>query len=159
MLAWALWACTSSGGVDDSAPPLVSLDDPTLAELSWSCSAEEDLWTFDASATAWTAGATLALSVDGAYVEQHGLASVASAADGSWDRLALALDVVADPRDQARDRSTALLCDAATRDGLALRLALLTPDTQDEADCHVAGAERDWEALGFDPCGSRWDGG
>jgi len=157
VLALTLWACSSSGGVDDSAPPVVSSGVPVFSDLSWSCSTEDDTWTFAAEASAWTAGAELSLALDPSYVEEHSLASQESAADGSWDRLSRTLDVVADPRDQGRNDSTALLCDAGTQAALALRVVLLAPDSGDPADCRVAGAELDWLALGYDACTERWE--
>jgi hypothetical protein len=97
------------------------------------------------------------MTVDGLYVEEHQVQSQESAADGSWDRLARELDVVADPRDQVRNSSTALLCDTATQAGLALRVALLAAETGDEADCRTAGPSVDFEALGYDACETRWE--
>ncbi len=158
MLALLIGACTSTGGVEDSsASPMVSSDLPAFADLAWSCSAEDDTWDFTAESTAWTAGADLVLTLDGLYVEEHQLQSKESAPDGSWDRLARELDVVADPRDQNRNSTTALLCDSTTQASLALRVALLTPETGEEADCRVAGAELDFEALGYDACLTRWE--
>ncbi len=157
MLAWVTWACISTGNVDDSASSAVSSALPTFSDLGWSCSAEDDTWTFSAEATAWTAGADLALSLDATYIEEHAMASEKAADDGSWDQLVLELDIVADPRDQARNNTTAFLCDTNTEASLALRVALLTPDTAEEADCRIAGGELDWQALGYDSCETRWE--
>jgi hypothetical protein len=157
MLAWITWACIATGGADDSASPAVDLAAPSFLALGWVCSAEDDTWTFSAEASAWTAGAELGLSLDGSYIEEHDLKSQESAADGSWDRLGVTLIIVADPRDQARSVSTAYLCDQPTQTDLALRMALLAPDSAEEADCRVTGAALDWESLGYAACQTRWE--
>ena len=157
MIAWFIWACLTSSPEDDSGATEVRLSTPTFEALSWDCSTETDRWDLAARASSWTSGALLVWTVDAVYVEEHDLSSTESAGDGTWDELDLKLTIVADPRDTARNSATAFLCDAPNQEGLGLRVALLAPETEAEADCRTAGAEVDFEGLGYDACPDRWE--
>jgi hypothetical protein len=90
--------------------PQPTLTTPALTAVQWSCDDHAERWQLDVSATSWTAGATLWLSVNQRYIEQHTVPSVAHAPDGSLDELRLRLDMEADWRAVNPGSSTAFSC-------------------------------------------------
>jgi len=59
---------------------------------------------------------------------------------------------VADPRNQSKSSSTALLCDSPTRAALRGWLIVLDPETDETIDCRTWGETYDWEGAGYDAC-------
>ena len=120
--------------------------------MAVTCSADDDAWVIQVDTVGWTAGGELAWTADGVYLEEHALVSDEADFSGAWDRLLLQLNVVADPRDQSRNSSTALLCDAPTREALRGWLVIYDPDTEEPVDCRTWGDTYSWEAAGYAPC-------
>jgi len=142
-----------------AAPPGTTLtpDDfytgeTSIDALSVSCSADQDEWTVQVDTVGWTAGGELVWTADGQYLEEHSIVSDEADSSGAWDLLLLELNVVADPRDQSRSSSTALLCDPPTRETLRGLLVILDPETEAAIDCRTWGAPFGWEAAGYSPC-------
>ncbi len=144
-----LLACAASTPTADTGPATPVSGDPTLQAATWGCSEDEDRWSLTAEANRWTGNGGLALTLDGLYVEEHEVRSVEAARDGTWDRLALDLEIVADPREVAPGERTAFLCDPPTRDGLAARLWIHPPSSSAIADCWTWGPPVDWAAAGY----------
>ena len=89
-------------------------------------------------------------------LEEHSLSTRKADRDGEWEELALALSIVSDPEEVESSASTVFLCDVTTQETMAYRLALFAPDTSEEADCVVWGAEADWESQGHSACEGTW---
>lgn len=122
---------------DPAAPPdPVTLTDPTLASLSVSCSVDDGEWALEADTTSWSAGATLTWTLDGSYVEQHGLSSTGAAADGSSDTLEGEIGIVSDWRD-ASSGSTVFFCS----DTPAAVLTIEDAAAETITDCVFFGAD------------------
>ena len=151
MTLFTLFACARivPAGTDSE----LALAPPTITEASLSCSAADDLWTFEVTTTSWTGNGTVLLALDLDYVEEHEIRSEESGADGSWDHLELELSVEADPRDATPGSSTAFLCDVSTKEGISGRIAVEAPEGGGEADCRQWG-ELDFASLGFAACSS-----
>lgn len=126
--------------------------DTSIDALDVGCSAEDDAWTIQVDTVGWTAGGEMVWTADGVYLEEHNIISDEADADGAWDLLLLELSVVADPRNQSKSSSTALLCDTPTREALRGWLIILDPETEEAIDCRTWGEPYDWEAAGYDPC-------
>jgi hypothetical protein len=105
--------CVPSGGPDSDLPP-AQHDTPEIAEFNVRCDVDRAMWILQATATAWTGGGRLWMSRDAAYVEQHPVRAVRSAADGSAEDLRLELDFVSDWREQSAGASTAFVCEPPT---------------------------------------------
>ncbi|MCP4810618.1 MAG: hypothetical protein GY913_33175 [Proteobacteria bacterium] len=150
MLGPLILACWTPPAGDTSAPA----EDVAVSiqSVDWDCSADDDQWTFAVETTGWTDGGLLAMTADARRVEAHEMLSVEAAVDGSWDRLELELDIVADTSDAEDGKSSAWLCDARTLDELAFRLSV-SERTGGTIDCRVWGVETDWNALaGYSEC-------
>lgn len=126
--------------------------DVAITDVDWGCSADDDTWWFVVDTAGWTDGGLLAMTADQRRVEAHDLLSVEAAADGTWDRLELELDIVGDPADAVDGSKTAWLCDAETLDEMAFRLSVSERNVG-TVDCRVWGVETDWNGLaGYSTC-------
>ena len=124
----------------------------SIDSVSLDCSASDDRWEIAVETTGWTAGGLFAWTADGVYLEEHPLISTAADFYGAWDELETTLSISADPRDASRGSSTALLCDAPTREGLRGWLVVYDPDTEEEVDCRVWGPDHTWDLSGYSTC-------
>lgn len=116
-------------------------DPPTISDIRWDCSSTDATWSFEVDTVNWTANGALWLVVDTDYVEQHAVRSTSAAQDGSWDQLALSLDIVADWRDASSGSSTAFFCNPPTTETISFRLVVYTPGSEEAADCRSWGAQ------------------
>lgn len=116
-------------------------DPPSIADIRWDCSGSDATWSFEVDAVNWTANGDLWLATAADYVEKHAVRSISAAHDGTWDQLALELDIVSDWRDASSGSSTAFLCNTPTLEAISFRLVLYTPGTEAEADCRSWGAD------------------
>ncbi len=148
-----IWWLACAGPVPSADTAAIATDPPVITSGSWDCSAEDDRWSFTVDTRFWTGNGSVLLSVDGVYVEEHGLRSTESAADGTADHLELELGIEADPRDASPGTSTAFLCDVSTREDLSGRFSVSAPGSSEEADCRQWGA-LDFTVLGLETCGS-----
>ncbi len=105
---------------------------PALVELAWSCDADDEEWLLTATADAWSGGGALYLTVDGDYIEAHGVRSAEAAADGTSDELELELGIEADWREVSPGSSTAFTCGDAPS-----ALFLLYDLEGDASDCLI----------------------
>jgi hypothetical protein len=132
---------------------------PAITSIDWSCSREEETWSFEVATEHWTANGDLWLARSADYVEQHPVRSDLAAGDGSADHLVLDLAIVADWRDADPGASTAFLCDEATLSSLNLRLAVYTPGSGEVGDCRSWGADPAFfDAVeGVPACSAVWE--
>jgi hypothetical protein len=138
--------------------PLYSVP-PTIEAIRWECDATEARWRFELDALNWTANGDLWLAEGTDYVEKHALRSVEAARDGSWDALALELDIVPDWRDASTGSSTAFLCDPPTLEAISFRAVIYTPGGEEQADCASWGADPELfdRVEGAAACTRVWD--
>jgi hypothetical protein len=120
------------------APPATP---PAVVSAALLCDVEAEQWVLEVETDAWTGGAELLLSVDGAYIEAHDADTYEAAADGSYELLDATISIVADWR-KASNGATAFPCAAAPN-------ALLVVYDLDGgvSDCWTDGAEPDWWAT------------
>jgi hypothetical protein len=138
----------------DSAPFFEG--DTAITSVDWTCSAEDDTWTFRIATEGWTGGGLLSMSDDGLRIEAHEVLTLEAAADGSTEELLLELEIEADPQLVVSGRSTRHLCNADTRAALAYRLVVYEAFENGVADCRVWGQELDWNAAaGYSVCDTR----
>ncbi len=116
-------------------------DPPSISDIRWDCDSIDAIWSFEVDTLAWTANAELWMGQDTDYVERHAVRSTSAAHDGTWDQLALELDVVADWREASSGSSTAFFCNPTTLEAISFRLAVYTPGTEEQADCRSWGAQ------------------
>jgi len=114
---------------------------PAITSIDWSCSVEEETWSFEVTTEHWTANGDLWLATDLEYVEEHPVRSDVAAGDGSADHLVLDLDIVADWRDADAGATTAFLCSPSTLAAMSLRLVVYTPGSGEIGDCRSWGAD------------------
>ncbi|MCK6520057.1 hypothetical protein L6R49_01335 [Myxococcota bacterium] len=127
-----------------------------ITDVATACDAERDERRIEVTTEGWTSGGMISMSLDGARFESHKLLSAEAAEDGTWDVLALTLDVLADPVEVVADASTAYLCDPTTEETLAWRLVVYDAFTREVSDCRVWGPELDWNAVaGYSTCDKR----
>jgi hypothetical protein len=112
-----------------------------VVAAAWSCDVEEEQWVLEAETDAWTGGAELLLSVDGAYIEAHDADTYEAAADGSYELLDATISIVADWR-KASNGATAFPCAAAPN-----ALLVVYDLDGDVSDCWTDGADADWWAT------------
>lgn len=127
-------------GGPDGAGPLYD-DPPSITLIQWSCSTEDETWTFQVETANWTANGRLYLTTDAAYLEEHALTSRTAAADGSSDSLEVELGIEADWRDVSSGSTTAFLCTPTTETTLSFLVVVYTPGTGAEADCRTGGGD------------------
>lgn len=151
-------------GSDDTggytaADPLYD-DPPEITDLSWSCSVDEETWTFAVDTAGWTANGTLYLAQATDYVESHTIRSQEAAADGSADHLELELAIEPDWREVTSGSSTAFACNASTEAALCFRVVVYTPGTEEVSDCRSGGADPTLfdEVEGIPACDEVWTG-
>ncbi len=132
--SWGPTGGTTTGQVLYDSPP-------SIEEIWYDCSVDEDQWSFYVYTTGWTANGSLLMAMDQDYVEEHTIKSQEAAADGSYDYLGLTLNIEADWRNVYSGSSTAFLCNESTLNALSYRLVVYTPGTQDQADCRSWGAD------------------
>ncbi|MBN2799342.1 MAG: hypothetical protein JXX28_09370 [Deltaproteobacteria bacterium] len=153
MIAPVVWASLS--GCAELAPgPLVGedvvTDPPALRCVQVRCDPGRERWSIEVSASAWTGGGALLWTVDGQWIEEHPLRSVAAAADGSSDLLALELDQVGDWRAFQTGATTAMSCD----DAVGWWVYLYDRDGQ-IATCASGGSAGVWDRVdGLPDCPS-----
>jgi hypothetical protein len=114
---------------------------PSISAIRWDCSSGDATWAFEVDTVHWTANGSLWLAQGADYVEKHAVRSVSAAHDGTWDELALELDIVADWREASSGSSTAFFCNDTTLEAISFRLVVYTPGSEDEADCRSWGAD------------------
>lgn len=104
-----LVGCAMPGpyGVRDPEP--VEVLPPAIASFAVDCDVDDGQWTVEVEATAWTGGGTSWWTVDGVYVEEHGIDPVATEPDGAGETLEATISVVVDWR-LASARNTAFAC-------------------------------------------------
>jgi len=137
----ALAACAPSPLPGD-VPPEVAPEDATLVEASVRCDPQAARWSFQLEADAWTGGARLWWSADGAYRERHGIPSVGAPRDGTGDTLRSSLDIAVSWTEAASGARTAFPCRTPDLAGV---LQLLSLDGERVTDC-----------LGFGEAPGRW---
>lgn len=111
---------------------------PAITAFELLCDLESEEWELTVEADAWTGGGDLYLTVDGIYVEAHGVDSDSAAADGSADELELELDMVGDWREVNEGSSTVFTCGAE-----ADALFVLYDLEGEPTDCRAAGPDAD----------------
>ncbi|MCB9759581.1 MAG: hypothetical protein H6739_07045 [Alphaproteobacteria bacterium] len=148
MLPLLLLACAPPPVFDDPA----SYEGPTLiTAVTPGCSVESESWSLTVETEGWTGGGLFSMSLDGLRVEGHELLSREAAPDGSWDRLVLDLDIIADPAEVQLGETTGYLCE--DEGDLAFRVVVFDPDDGQKADCRVWGQALDWNAAaGYSDC-------
>ncbi len=114
---------------------------PQISAIRWDCSSEDATWDVEVDTVNWTANGHIWLATASDYVEQHAIRSTKAAHDGTWDELALELDIVSDWRDANAGSSTAFLCDPPTTEAISFRLAVYTPGSGEQGDCRSWGAD------------------
>lgn len=133
------------------APLYFDADDdalPTITELSIACDDATGDWTFAVTTDAWTGNALVTMSADGRYVEAHKLYAETSAADGTWDELAMTLASQPDVHAVSEGSSTYFNC---REPGLTGVLQVYAQDGEMVADCRgFIGDSASWAAWGFD---------
>jgi hypothetical protein len=136
-------ACQSTS--PSTSPDEKDLGPPSIVAASYSCDSPSARWSFLVDTDAWTGNGQVVLSDDGDYIEVHPLRSLEAAADGSSDRLTLALGVVADWRDVSLGSTTAFNC---SEPGLAGLIRIFATDGQTPTDCRIFGEDR-WASWNF----------
>lgn len=133
--------------------PEVVLEVPEIASFDLRCNADRGKWALAVEATSWTGGGTTHWTVDGDYVEAHAVRSVAAEPDGSWDSLALNLDVTADWRNVKNGGPTAFSCG----DDPTVVFGLNDLDGN-RVDCRVTGPRpKIWQNVrGVSGCQQEW---
>jgi hypothetical protein len=145
MLLLGVLACSSTLRDTGRDPPEYA--EPAIVDASATCVVEDALWTFLASADAWTGNGQVVLSADGDYVERHPMYSNGAAFDGTSDSLKLALGVAPDFRNVVLGSTTVFNCDA---EGLTGVLQVYARDGRSVADCRAFGDRPDrWQT--WDP--------
>lgn len=137
-----LLAIACIGHPPDTEDVTPALTTPTIAAFAWTCDASANSRALDVTATSWTGGGSLFLTVDGGYVEDHPVRVVRSEPDGSAETLHLDLSIVGDWRDAASGASTAFLC--ADHPSLVFVLHDLAGDT---SDCRTDGDSAVWARV------------
>lgn len=123
-------ACLPRDPLPDDAVE-VTWAPPTIAGWAVGCVAAQGAWRFEVRTDAWAGGASLLWTVDGAYIERHGVfRSVEAAPDGSADRWVADLSIADDFRPAGSGGVTAFTC----RAGPSLLLWVDALDGAD-ADC------------------------
>ena len=138
-----LFACQSAA--PSSVPDDTSPAPPSIVAASYTCDSLTARWSFLVDADAWTGNGQVVLSDDGDYIEVHALRSIEAAADGSSDRLAVELAVVADWRDVNPGGTTVFNCNEP---GLAGLIRIFATDGQTPTDCRIFGEDR-WGSWNF----------
>ena len=134
-----LIGCIEPGGGEVGEPLYSGV--PHITDLSWSCSVDEETWSFEVLTDAWTANGNVYLAQTAAYLERHPLSSIEAAADGTSDRLVAEVDIVADWRDAAPGSGSAFACNDTTEATLDFRVVVYVPGTSDEGDCRTWGPD------------------
>lgn len=133
MLVPWLIACLAPGaGSEDVLDP--DLETPVITSFSWGCDVEDNAWSLQVVASAWTGGGDLWLTTDGLYVEKHRVRSRQVAPDGTRDELGVDLSIAADWRDVSLGSSTVFRC----ADVPSLRFVLDAPSGA-VVDCRNEG--------------------
>ena len=147
MVLVALAGCVMPGPFGDRASDVV-LVTPEISDFGLDCDVDRGVWTLTIEATSWTGGADSWWTLDGVYVEEHGIDTVAYEPDGSGESLRAEIAVVADWR-QLADRNTAFTC----ADGPNVLVQLADLDGL-EVDCRASGPDPAlWaEVEGVEPC-------
>lgn len=113
--------------------------DPALVGLALVCDQDRGAWELRSEADFWTGGGTLYVTRDGTEVENHRVASVLSAGDGSWDCLTATLAQSVDRRDFSSGSTSRWLCDDAA--ALSFLFVVVDPTGESETDCLAWGAD------------------
>jgi hypothetical protein len=129
-----LVACAAPGPFG-RAEPAPDLEPPVIASFALSCDLDASQWTLEAEATSWTGGGTSFWTVDGEYVEEHVVDTVAYEPDGSGETLRAEIAIVSDWRLLA-PRNTAFTC-AEDPDVIFL----LSDRDGGDADCRTSGPD------------------
>lgn len=122
--------------------PPDDLPAPTAECLWLTCDDDDERWRLDLTTAAWTGGAELLWTADGAWVEAHPVRSISAAPDGSDDILSLTLDQVGDWRQALPGSSTALYCS----DAPASLTVVYDPEGR-VADCVWRGDRTLWDTV------------
>jgi hypothetical protein len=134
-LLLATFACREPPGQAEEAFVFPKLETPTIDDIDLMCDPDKGQWNLEVRATSWTGGGRLYLTVDGQYIENHRVRSIAVKEDGSADELSLSLNIVSDWRDVTVGTSTIFRCSAKVSGLFVLR------DQKDNpVDCRIFGA-------------------
>lgn len=137
-----LWLACAPG----SPAPVAELPTPSIDRLALRCERDSQSWTLELDTVGWVDGATWWIAPPEMPIEAHRLRSNSAAGDGSWERLSLSLEQLADPRLQVDNSSTTALC---PEERTAMRLAIVDPTTGEVSACALWGGSLDWEAQGL----------
>lgn len=129
-----LVACVAPGPYGRAEPP-PELAPPVIASYSLACDVDASEWTLEVEATSWTGGGTSFWTVDGEYVEEHVVDTIAYEPDGSGETLRAEIGIVSDWRLLAA-RNTAFTC------GEDPDVIFLLSDLEGgDADCRTSGPD------------------
>jgi hypothetical protein len=128
---------------DVDLPPDVVPTPPDIVQINDACDPDTGVWSLFVRTSGWVGQARTWWTVDGLYVEQHPMASVAYAPDGTADELFLQLPIAPDVSLAEEGRATALSCGANP----SIRI-VVTPPEGPVQDCYdLVGAFEDWDQV------------
>lgn len=141
----SLWAgflgCADTVEMDSSGEQI-----PSISSLTLDCDRDAATWDLVLETSGWVSSATWWVAPPELPVEAHSLRSMSASPAGDYERLALSLEQLSDPRLQVNNSSTAALCPEIET---AMRLSIFDPYRGDLAECWQWGAPTDWESLGL----------
>lgn len=119
---------------------------PAITSLALSCERETATWEIEVETSAWVSSATWWIAPPELPVETHSVRSRTASPAGDYERLALSLEQLSDPRLQENNSSTSALCPETQT---AMRLAIFDPQSEDLAECWQWGGPLDWASIGL----------